>query len=70
MGTAILGAVSSIFGGVVTLADGSKEKKYGRLPMWLSSRDFKVEKDYTSVAIIVGLLLVLIVLVVSISKAK
>ncbi len=70
MVTAILGAAASIFGGSVKLAEGSNQKKYGRLQMWLSSRDFAVQKDYTSVALIAALLLVLIILIVSISKAR
>ncbi len=70
MVAAILGAAASIFGGSVKLAQGSQQKKHGRLQAWLSSRDFAVQKDYTSVALIVALLLVLIILIVSISKTK
>ncbi len=70
MVAAILGAVTSIFGGAVSLAEGDRQKKYGRLQTWLSSRDFEVQKDYTSLVIIGGLLLVLIILIVSITKAK
>lgn len=67
--SAIAGAVSNIFGGVVALIEGRREQKYGRLPDWLSPRDFQ-RNDYTVEIIIGAMLLVLIIVIIGISRSK
>jgi branched-subunit amino acid ABC-type transport system permease component len=70
MGTAIVGAVASIFGGTVKLVEGQRQKRYGRLQAWLSPRDFDVQRDSNGIFLIAFLLLVLLVLIVIISRTK
>ena len=67
--SAIANAVSNIFGGVVALIEGRRESKFGRLPDWLSPRDFQ-RRDYTVEIIIGAMLLVLIIVIIGITKAK
>lgn len=67
--TAIANAVSNIFGGVVNIVEGRRWAKYGRLPDWLSPREFQ-RQNYSSELIIGGLALALILVLVLISKAK
>ncbi|MCB0653236.1 MAG: hypothetical protein KDC85_18325 [Saprospiraceae bacterium] len=67
--SAIANAVSDIFGGVVALIEGRRESKFGRLPDWLSPRDFQ-RNDYTVDIIIGAMLLVLIIVIIGITRAK
>ncbi|MCB0653950.1 MAG: hypothetical protein KDC85_21915 [Saprospiraceae bacterium] len=67
--SAIANAVSNIFGGVVALIEGRRESKFGRLPDWLSPRDFQ-RRDYTVEIIIGAMLLVLIIVIIGITRAK
>lgn len=67
--SAIANAVSNIFGGVVALIEGRRESKFGRLPDWLSPRDFQ-RNDYTVDIIIGAMLLVLIIVIIGITRAK
>lgn len=67
--SAIANAVSNIFGGVVALIEGRRQTKYGRLPDWLSPRDFQ-RRDYTVEIIIGAMLLVLIIAIIGISRSK
>ena len=67
--SAIANAVSDIFGGVVALIEGRRESKFGRLPDWLSPRDFQ-RRDYTVEIIIGAMLLVLIIVIIGITRAK
>lgn len=67
--SAIANAVGQVFSGVVTMVEGRRESKYGRLPDWLSSRDFQ-RKDYSLELIIGGLLLTLIIVIIVMARSK
>jgi hypothetical protein len=67
--SAIANAVGNIFGGVVALVEGRRDSKYGRLPDWMSPADFQ-RRDYTVEIIIGGMLLVLIIVIIGITRSK
>lgn len=67
--SAVVGAVGDIFGGVVALIEGRRESRYGRLPDWLSPRDFS-RNNYSNEMLLGGLIIGLVVVLFLINKAK
>lgn len=61
---AIVTAVGALGSSIVNLIAVSKEAKWGRLPDWLTAKDFQ-RKDYTIEAILAGLLISFLVIVIA-----
>ena len=61
---AIVTAVGALGSSIVNLIAVSKEAKWGRLPDWLTAKDFQ-RKDYTIEIILGGLLIAFLVIVVA-----
>lgn len=69
LAAAIISGVSTIFDGVVDLVGMNHDKRYGRLPDWLEIKDFQ-RKDYTVEIVIGAMALIMIIAIISISRAK
>lgn len=61
---AIVTAVGALGSSIVNLIAVSKEAKWGRLPDWLTAKDFQ-RKDYTIEIILAGLLISFLVIVIA-----
>ena len=61
---AIVTAVGALGSSIVNLIAVSKEAKWGRLPVWLTAKDFQ-RKDYTIEIILAGLLISFLVIVIA-----
>ena len=61
---AIVTAVGALGSSIVNLIAVSKEAKWGRLPDWLTAKDFQ-RKDYTIEVILAGLLISFLVIVIA-----
>ena len=61
---AIVTAVGALGSSIVNLIAVSKEAKWGRLPDWLTAKDFQ-RKDYTIEIILGGLLISFLVIVIA-----
>ena len=57
-------AVGALGSSIVNLIAVSKEAKWGRLPDWLTAKDFQ-RKDYTIEVILAGLLISFLVIVIA-----
>ena len=66
--SAIVMATLSVGTSVIDLIAGNRAAKYGRLPDWLSPKDFQ-QKSYTMEIIIIGLF-VAIILVLGLTAWK
>lgn len=60
----IVTAVGALGSAVLNFAAVSKEAKWGRLPDWLTAKDFQ-RKDYTIEIILGGLLAAFLVIVIA-----
>ena len=61
---AIVTAVGALGSSIVNLIAVSKEAKWGRLPDWLTAKDFQ-RKDYTIEIILASLLISFLVIVIA-----
>ena len=60
----VIAAVAELSSSVIGLIATSKEAKFGRLPDWLTAKDFQ-RKDYTLEIILGGLLLAFLVIIIA-----
>ena len=60
--TAIIAAIAGLGAGVTNLVATNKQAKYGRLPDWLSPKDFQ-QKDY-KIEIVFGVIALLFLLLI------
>lgn len=58
-------AIAGLLGDVVNFFTASKQAKYGRLPDWLSPKDFQ-RQDRTADIILIGMLVVLLAIIIAI----
>lgn len=62
----IVSAIGALGASVVNLLAAGKQAKFGRLPDWLTARDFQRE-NYTMEIILAGIGLALLVIVITIA---
>ena len=60
-----VGAVSNLIGSVVDFFTVDKQARYGRLPDWLSPKDFQT-RDRTADIILIGMFVVLLAVIIAI----
>jgi hypothetical protein len=64
-------AVSAALGSIFDFFTASKAAKYGRLPDWLSPKDFRDRDNRSSVAIVGGVIVlvaIIVAIIISIRK--
>ena len=60
-----VGAIADVIGSVVDFFTVDKQARYGRLPDWLSPKDFQT-RDRTADIILIGMFVVLLAVIIAI----
>ena len=62
-------AIANVIGQIFGFFEGNQSRKYERLPDWISPKDFQ-KNDYTTEIIVGSMLLVLVIVIIGITRAK